>query len=59
MFLSSGMLIFKHFYLLTLASRGLLPSVLALSAEVVVQEYLFVDHFKGNLQLQFSLNVPS
>ena len=27
MFLSSGMHIFKHFYLLTLASRGTLPSV--------------------------------
>ena len=27
MFLSSGMHIFKHFYLLTLASRGLLPIV--------------------------------
>ena len=59
MFLSSGMHIFKHSYLLTLASRGLLPSVLALSVKVVVQEHLFVDHFKGNLQLHFSLNVPS
>ena len=55
MFLSSGMHIFKHFYLLTLASRGLLPSVFALSVKVVVQEHLFVDHFKGNLQLHFSL----
>ena len=27
MFLSSGMHIFKHFYLLTLASQGTLPSV--------------------------------
>ena len=32
---------------------------LALSVKVVVQEHLFVDHFKGNLQLHFSLNVPS
>ena len=27
MFLSSGIFIFKHFFLLTLASRGTLPSV--------------------------------
>ena len=45
MFLSSGMHIFKHFYLLTLASQGTLPSVLALSVKVVLQEHLFVDHF--------------
>ena len=32
---------------------------LALSVKVVVQEHLFVDHFKGNLQLHFSLNVHS
>ena len=32
---------------------------LALSVKVVLQEHLFVDHFQGNLQLQFSLNVPS
>ena len=59
MFLSSGMHIFKHFYLLTLASRGYYLVFLALSVKVVVQEHLFVDHFKGNLQLHFFLNVPS
>ena len=32
---------------------------LALSVKVVVQEHLFVDHFKGYLQLHFSLHVPS
>ena len=45
MFLSSGMHIFKHFYLLTLASRGHYPVFLALSVKVVLQEHLFVDHF--------------
>ena len=30
-----------------------------LSVKVVVQEHVFVDHFKGNLQLHFSLNVAS
>ena len=32
---------------------------LALSVKVVLQEHLFVDHFKGNLLLLISLNVPS
>ena len=45
--------------ILTLASRGYYLVFLALSVKVVVQEHLFVDHFKGNLQLHFSLNVPS
>ena len=31
---------------------------LALSVKVVVQEHLFVDHFKGNLQLHFFLSAP-
>ena len=30
---------------------------LALSVKIVVQEHLFDDNFKGNLQLHFSLNV--
>ena len=38
--------------------RGGFNSFLALSVKVVVQEHLFLDHFKGNLQLHFSLNVP-
>ena len=33
MFLSSGMHIFKHFYLLTLASRGTLPSVFGIKCK--------------------------
>ena len=45
MFLSSGMHIFKHFYLLTLASRGTLPSVFGVMCKSILQEHLFVDHF--------------
>ena len=55
--LSSGMHIFKHFYLLTLASRGLLPSVLALSVKVVVQEHLFVIYL-STLKVIYSFTFP-
>ena len=59
---SSGMHIFKHFYLWTLASRGgggHYLVFLALSIKVVMQGHLFVDHFYWNWQLYFSLMYPS